>query len=127
MVNRSKPYCMFVMKDEKELLIPPVELWSLNGGTFLLAPNRPSPTKHTHTVIVWHSIQGMMRLEINCTHFFCDLQKHRHLTHHIWIMFLETRGKYLGYLAQKNFIFSNHFKVYIINMDSSLCKVLRAL
>lgn len=47
--------------------------------------------------------------------------------HHIWVVFLETRGKYLDYLAQKNFVFSNHFKVYIVNMDSSLCKVLRAL
>lgn len=40
---------------------------------------------------------------------------------------LGNKGKNLDYLAQKNFIFSNHFKVYIINMDSSLRKVLRAL
>lgn len=48
MVNRSKQYCMFGREDAKELLMPPVELLSLNGGTFILAPSRHSPTMHMH-------------------------------------------------------------------------------
>jgi hypothetical protein len=116
MVNRSKPYFMFGMENKKGLLMPPVELLSTMVELFFWHQVDIYP-QCTDTVIVWHDIQRIMDLEINSTNFFCDLEKHRNLMRHIWIMFLKTRGKYLDYLAQK--IFSNHFKVYIINMDSS--------